>query len=88
MKQRQHALIEMTALFVRIFLGHAPVIQEGEKEAFRARSYQRFEKYSDEVVRMLKDRSGFFEAVSKEALMEVFGGPFSLGAGEGEDRNY
>jgi len=76
-KQRQHALIEMVALFVRIVLGHAPMIAEEQKEAFRARSFQRFEKYSDEVVRMLKQRTDFFETISGEALFEAFRNQFS-----------
>ena len=71
-KHRQHALIEMIAHLVRIYLGHAPSVTEEEKDAFRARSKERFGKYSDEVVRMLKDRSDFFEAISSEALSETY----------------
>lgn len=71
-KQRQHAIIEMLAHFVRIYLGHAQTIQEDEREAFRARSKERFNRYSDEVVRMLKTKSDFFETVSGEALRRLF----------------
>ena len=62
----------MLAHFVRIYLGHAPTVSEDESETIRARSLQRFKKYSDEVVRMLKERSDFFEAVSAEALQQAY----------------
>lgn len=71
-KQRLHALIEMLAVLTRICLGHAPSIPEEEQDVFRARSKERFQQFSDEVVKMLKGRSDFYEAVSSEALSEVF----------------
>ena len=71
-KQREHAIIEMLAVFVRIYLGHAPNIPEDEQEAFRARSIERFGKFSDEVVKMLKGRSDFYETISSEALSEAY----------------
>ncbi len=70
--QRLHAVIEMLAVLVRIYLGHAPSIPEDEQDVFRARSQDRFKQYSDEVVRMLKGRSDFYETVSSEALSEAF----------------
>ena len=63
----------MIAHLVRIYLGHASTVTEDDKDVFRARSRERFSKYSDEVVRMLKGRSDFFEAVSSEAIAEAYG---------------
>ena len=71
-KQRLHAVIEMLAVLVRIYLGHAPNIAEEEQDVFRARSQERFLRYSEEVVKMLKGRSDFYETVSSEALSEAF----------------
>jgi len=62
----------MLAVLVRIYLGHAPNIPEDEQEAFRARSTERFGKFSDEVMKMLKGRSDFYETISSEALSEAY----------------
>ena len=71
-KQRQHVIIEMLAHLVRIYLGHAPTVLEDQKEAFRARSKERFNKFSDEVVRMLREKSDFYETVSAEVISEAY----------------
>ena len=71
-RNRQHAIIEMLAMFVQIYLGHAPIIPDDKKPAFRARSKERFSKYKDEIIKVLRKRSDFFETISSETLYQVY----------------